>query len=191
MSSIAGHAAAGLTAYLCCNRWRNTQSRGTAALFVALAIAPDVDYLAVWLFEYTANPRFTHSLSFALALVLIIHRVRSRCVTASVKFRWLLFAGTSHAFLDLLVGAHPVPLFWPIGEGVTMPIGVLPSAGSLAPGNFYLWRNLLIELGVLSPAFALLVAVSRRPPARRPVFWMLVIAPVWALFVVWSVALSR
>jgi membrane-bound metal-dependent hydrolase YbcI (DUF457 family) len=158
---------------------------------MALAIAPDVDYLAVWLFDYAANPRFTHSVSFALALVTIVHRMKSRGATANFSFRWLLFAGVSHAFLDLLVGAHPVPLFWPVDGGISLPVGVLPSAGSFAPGNVYLWRNLFIELGVLAPAFALLVAVSRRRPVRRLVHWVLLIAPVWAVFVMWSMALSR
>ena len=110
---------------------------------------------------------------------------------AEIRLRWLLLATMSHALLDFLVGAHPVPLFWPVNAGVTAPVGLLPSAGSLDPGNFYLWRNLLIELGVLGPTFALLVALVRRRSLRGLAAWALIIAPLWAVFVAWSVRLHR
>ena len=154
-------------------------------------MAPDLDYLAVWWFGYAANPRISHSLVVALAAVAIVHRMTSDNRRARLPFVGLLAAGVAHALRDFLVGAHPVPLFWPFDAGVTSPVGVLPSAGALAFGNVYLWRNLLIELGVLLPVSALLVAVCRGCPAQRVLARALFVAPVWIVFVGWSVALSR
>lgn len=85
----------------------------------------------------------------------------------------------------------PVPLFWPLDGGVSIPTGVLPSAGSLAFDNYYLWRNLLIEIGVLGPAFALLVAVFGRRGFRQLAGWTLFFLPAWAAFLTWSIALGR
>jgi inner membrane protein len=191
MSSLLGHAAAGFTAYLCCTGARRPPSRWAAAPLVGLAIAPDLDYFAVWLVDYAANPRVSHSLLFAVAMVLIVHRTMPDAGTVRFRLVGLLAAGGSHAVLDFLVGAHPVPVFWPFDAGVTCPVGVLPSAGALAPGNVYLWRNLLIELGLLAPVFALLVALCRRHPVRLLLAWMLVVAPMWTMFVLWSLALPR
>ena len=70
-------------------------------------------------------------------------------------------------------------------------MGVLPSAGSLAFGNFYLWRNLLIEVGVLGPVFALLVAASGRRRFRELLSWTLLILPIWAVLLTTSIALER
>jgi inner membrane protein len=89
------------------------------------------------------------------------------------------------------VGAHPVPLFWPLAGGVSIPAGVLPSAGSLAFDNFYLWRNLLIEIGVLGPVFAFLIAASGRRRLRELAGWTLLVLPAWAAFLTWSIALGR
>jgi hypothetical protein len=177
--------------YLCCNAQQRGSSRWAAVPFVALAVGPDLDYFAVWFFDYAADPRFSHSLLLAVAAALFVKLTLSRFVTANLKLRWLLAAGMSHPLLDLLVGAHTVPLFWPLDGGVSTPAGVLPSAGSLAFDNFYLWRNLLIELGVLGPVFALLVAVSARLGFRELAGWTLLVLPAWAAFLTWSIALGR
>ena len=191
MSSFLGHALAGFTAYRCCHGGKHPPPRWAAIPFIGVAMAPDLDYLAVWLFGYAANPRISHSLVVALAMAAIVQRMTSRKGRAPLPFGGLLVAGVSHALLDFLVGAHAVPLFWPFDVGVTSPVGVLPSAGALALGNIYLWRNLLIELGVLLPVCALLVAVCRDGPARCTLVWTLFVAPLWVVFLSWSVALSR
>jgi hypothetical protein len=177
--------------YLCCNAQQRGSSRWAAVPFVALGVGPDLDYFAVWFFDYAAEPRFSHSLLLAAGAALLVKPTLSRFVTANLKLSWLLAAGTSHPLLDLLVGAHPVPLFWPLHGGVTNPVGVLPSAGSLAFDNFYLWRNLLIEMCVLGPAFALLVAASGRRRFRELAGWTLLVLPAWAAFLTWSIALAR
>lgn len=189
MSSLAGHACAGLTAYLCCNGRTPVPSRWAVAPFVLLAACPDLDYLAVWLLGYAAHPRITHSLLLALIAAVGAQRV-AKTVGTPPSLPWLLAASVSHPLLDLLVGAHPVPLFWPFQAGVSVP-GVLPSAGALKLGNVYLWRNLLIELGVLLPVFAALVAITRDVAFGRWRAWAACTAPFWLMFVIWSVSLSR
>jgi hypothetical protein len=191
MSSIAGHAAAGITAYLCCNRGRTASSRWALAPFAFLAVCPDLDYLAVWLIHYDATPRFTHSLAFGMGTALLVHWAARTSTNARLPLGWLMAASASHPVLDLLVGAHPVPLLWPFGAELAVAVGVLPSAGAPSLGNYFLWRNLLIELGVLFPVFALMVAVSRRVSMGRLVAWAACVAPVWGLFLGWSLSLVR
>lgn len=191
MSSIVGHAAAGITVFLSCARWRDPRSRWVLMPCVILAICADFDYFAVWAFGYAANPRFTHSIVFALA-VAVVARVAMRRVTATrISITGLLTASLSHPALDLLVGAHAVPLLWPFGAEVSIAMGVLPSAGALDPGNYYLWRNLLIELGFLLPVFALLIALARRTAGRDMATRAILIAPLWLAFVAWSISLPR
>lgn len=197
MSSVVGHAAAGVAACLACHRIAHARALPVLpalSVFVLVAIAPDFDYLAVWFFGYSATPRFTHSLLFAV-LVPSCAWWATRRLTASggakIPFAALLVAGLSHPALDLLVGAHPLPLFWPLPvAGVSAP-GFLPSAGHLALGNRYLWRNLFIESAILFPAFAVAVAVARRVSWRTIATPALFVLPAWLLVVAWSIGLQR
>lgn len=81
-----------------------------------------------------------------------------------------------------------MPLFWPLHlPEISSPLALLPSAGRLRLDNFYLWRNLLIEMGVLLPIAALCLALTRRVPWRviaRNAAWL---APLWIFFVTWSI----
>ncbi|MEM9567034.1 MAG: hypothetical protein AAF974_01910 [Cyanobacteria bacterium P01_E01_bin.34] len=59
-------------------------------------------------------------------------------------------AGISHLVLDLLVGVSPVLALWPLSQSPwVLPFGVLPNAGRLQWGNYYLYRDLMIEMGLL------------------------------------------
>ncbi|MFG3450285.1 MULTISPECIES: hypothetical protein [unclassified Stenotrophomonas] len=49
----------------------------------------------------------------------------------------------------------------------------------------------MIEIGVLGPAFALLVAVFGRRGFRQLAGWTLFFLPAWAAFLTWSIALGR
>lgn len=164
-------------------------------VFVFLAICPDFDYFAIWLFDMAPAPRITHCLLFGLATASLAWWLTARSDRKTpVRMPSLAFlaASLSHPLLDLLVGAHPVPLLWPLPDhDVALPFGVLPSAGRLAPGNYYLWRNLLIELAVLLPVLAVLVAAARRMSFRPIAKWLFAFAPVWLAFVAWSVSLPR
>jgi membrane-bound metal-dependent hydrolase YbcI (DUF457 family) len=177
------------------NRLGDRRALPVLPAFVLLAICPDFDYFAIWLFHANPAPRVTHSLLFGLASAslvwLCIGGLRQRHL-AKAPFPGLLIASLSHPLLDLLVGAHPVPLLWPLNApDVSLPFGLLPSAGRLALGNYYLWRNLMIELMVLLPVLSVLVALARRTPRRAIAVRALVIAPVWLVFVIWSVGLQR
>jgi hypothetical protein len=76
-------------------------------------------------------------------------------------------------------------------HGFTSPIGLLPSAGRLALDHPCLWRNLLIEAGILGPLIAGAVALRRRPAGQRfgPGWWV----GAWLCtgFLAWSVSLPR
>lgn len=194
MSSLIGHAAAGVTVYLATNRSRPPAAHAALLTFTLLAICADFDYLGIWLFHYSPTPRITHTLIFALVAAVIAwlatRPIRKRG-SAHLPFVALLAASLSHPLLDLLVGAHPLPLFWPSANADVSVPGILPSAGRLAVNNYYLWRNLLIELAVLLPAFALLVAIARQVPRHILAPRALLIAPFWLAFVVWSTGLAR
>ena len=194
MSSIIGHAAAGAAAYLACNRLVNNRSWWALPVFTFLAICPDLDYFAVWLFGYTANPRISHSILFALVMSLLAWwctRHLAKGTSTSTPFAALLLAGLSHPLLDLSVGAHSVPLLWPFPNQEVSAPGVLPSAGRLALGNYYLWRNLLIESAILWPVLALFVALARKVPIRSIACRALFVAPIWLFFLAWSLGLRR
>ena len=97
-------------------------------------------------------------------------------------------AGLSHLVLDLLVGVMPLPLLWPLARTeCRLPFGLLPSAGAIRLFNPYLYRNLLIEMGVLVPVVLGIVL------ARRGYGWRRAIACVCAAlpFLIWAAGLSR
>lgn len=195
MSSLVGHGLAGVAVYLACNRAGDRRTLWALPAFVFLAVCPDLDYLAIWWRHAQPTLRLTHTLAFALAASALMwcltFRLRTGAV-ANIPFRALLLASISHPLLDLLVGAHGLPLLWPFTDRqVALPFGLLPSAGRLALDNYYLWRNLLIELGILVPLFGLLAAIARgttpRVLARNAAF----VLPFWLAMLTWSVSLQR
>ena len=194
MSSFAAHAAAGAAVYMACRRPGPASGRWLAAC-VVLAMLPDVDYLLWWGWRIHVDPRLTHSLVFCgLAAVCAGWWLR-RSAPAAVgpaHLGALCVASGSHLLLDWLVGVHGLPLFWPLlAHEFSAPVGLLPSADRLDPSNYYLWRNLFIEAGVLLPALAAAALAWRhgwRALARRRTA---LLVPAWAGFVYWSVSLSR
>lgn len=63
-------------------------------------------------------------------------------------------AGLSHLILDLSVGVTPLPLLLPLVKiSFKLPFGILPSAGRVDLQNYYFYRNLWLEMGVLLPVF--------------------------------------
>lgn len=191
MSSLAGHTATGVAVFLACSLRQQVLPRWAVLPFVFLAVCPDVDYFAVWVFEYAATPRITHSLLFSIVATLLVWGAFRWTVSLQLPRLALLAASISHPVLDLLVGAHPVPLLWPLGVAVSVPIGLLPSAGALALGNYYLWRNLIIELGVLLPVLALIVGLCRQVPTCQIRAWTLRLIVPWGAFAAWSISLAR
>ena len=197
MSSFVGHAAVGVSLCLARNRLDAPQVRWALPLLVLLAISPDLDYLALWIFHFQPHPRVTHSLLFCLGaslLAWVASEPARRRSPQTLTPLAVVLASTSHLALDLLVGVHPVPVWWPFtAVELSSPFGLLPSAGHLSLSNRYLWRNLLIECGVLWPVLALLVAWARGALAWRPAAawkWLPVVA-AWLAFLGWSLSLTR
>lgn len=195
MSSIVGHGLAGVAVYLACNRAKDRRASWALPAFVFLAVCPDLDYFAIWWWHAQPVLRLTHTLLFALATSVLMWglttplRIRS---LANTPFPALLLASLSHPLLDLLVGAHGLPLLWPFTDRqMALPFGLLPSAGRLALDNYYLWRNLLIELGILAPLFGVLVAIARGTAPRALMRSAVFVFPLWLAMLAWSVSLQR
>ena len=199
MSSFLGHSLAAYSLFSSNQRVRpSTLWRAVwLAWLVVLASAPDIDYLVPAL----ASPahqgsRITHSIAFSLILPLssvgVLYFVKGLKRQRRLLSVCALLAGLSHLVLDFLVGVTPLPLLWPLDSAAFVsPVGILPSAGRIQLSNYYLYRNVLIEVGVLAPVCyaareLYLGGVTTRNRAR--VFILLLVA---GCFVAWSVSLSR
>lgn len=173
MSSFVGHALAPMIVLAATEPRCAPRRWGWPLVLVALALAPDADYVVRALILPGAPPiRVTHSLLGSLALpaavvaILAVRGMRGR----QLRLRALqaAAAGLSHVALDLLVGVTPAALLWPLSTWTArLPGGVLPSAGRIALANPYLYRNLLIEIGVLLPLLGMAL-LTRSEPGSRP-----------------------
>jgi inner membrane protein len=199
MSSFLGHSLAAYSLFSLDQRERtSTLWRAVwLAWLVVLACAPDIDYLVPAL----ASPahqgrRITHSIALSMALPLfsvsvlyLVKGLKSRRRLLSVC---AVLAGLSHLALDFLVGVTPLPLLWPLDSAAfASPVGILPSAGRIQLSNYYLYRNVLIEVGILAPICYVarglyLGEISSRDRAR-----VLILLLIAGGFVAWSVSLSR
>jgi inner membrane protein len=163
-----------------------------AGWLVLLAWTPDIDYLIAPLRD--GGIRRTHSVVVVLllppvtAVVLWLFGMRGHNLTIHAVEAGA--AGLSHLALDMLVGVTALPLLWPMSRTVfRLPFGILPSAGRLDPQNPLLWRNWLIELGVLVPVVTVVWIIRRREhPGRVLIPLLLVIA---GLFMAWAGMLQR
>ena len=195
MSSFVGHVVAGAAIYLSQRTSQPFKYGPGFQTCLLLAVAPDIDYLVQWTGQIIIEPRVTHSILFCLGIAVLAYvylQATTNRQNQSTSITTLVMASCSHLVLDLLVAVHGLPLLWPFTSiEFTSPIGVLPSAGLLSFTNFYLWRNLIIELGVLLPAMALIVAVRRHETARFASLKYASILPVWFACVWWACSLQR
>src|ERR687893_99441 len=195
MSSFLGHGLAAYSLFSLGQPRRPPTPWGAMwlAWLVVLASAPDIDYLVPALASPAHNgSRITHSI--ALSMVLPLSTVGVLYFVKGLKSRRRLLsvcavlAGLSHLVLDFLVGVTPLPLLWPLDPAAfSSPVGILPSAGRIRLSNYYLYRNLLIEVGVLAPVCYVarrlyLGEVSARDRARA-----LTLLLVAGCFAAWSV----
>ena len=162
MSSFVGH---GLVAAILTQP--NVKYRSTHPLFfwgwslwlLLLAWGPDIDYVVPAVHPSGHNGlRITHSLLNSCLLPGITGVWLCKQTEFPLAKRWLLLqavvASFSHIGLDLLVGVTPLPLLYPLTlDPIRLPFGILPSAGKINVTNYYFWRNLYLELGVLLPLF--------------------------------------
>ncbi|HNT76638.1 MAG TPA: metal-dependent hydrolase [Anaerolineae bacterium] len=165
MSSFIGHTLTSLGVYATTQSpqkpaWRDLLWLGWLT-FVALA--PDLDYVIPALYALRASMedglRVTHSLVGCLVFPLLTLPVLMRLkLTQETRRRYVIqvfLAGLSHIVLDMLVGVWPLPLLWPFtSRRFALPFGILPSAPSFRLDNPYMYRNLLMEVGILIPLYA-------------------------------------
>jgi hypothetical protein len=161
---------------------------------VLLSLCPDLDYIVLWFVGYGIEPRYTHSLFFCLC-VSFISLIATPLIFRDFRYKIplrLYFAATfSHLALDLIVAVHPMPLFWPvIDKLVVLPHGVLPSAGQLNLANYYLWRNLIIELGILVPVSCIIAPATQRI-INSGVIIKISVFFLFISFLVWGYCLKR
>lgn len=199
MSSFVGHSLAAYTLFSLDRRERPATLWGAAwlAWLVVLASAPDIDYLVPALAAPAhQGRRITHSVALSAALPLF--SVGVICCVRGLKSRRRLLsvcavlAGLSHLVLDYLVGVTPLPLLWPLDPAAfSSPVGILPSAGRIRLSNYYLYRNLLIEVGVLAPLCYVARGLYLGELSSRDWARVLILLLAAGCFVAWSVSLSR
>ncbi|EGJ32741.1 MULTISPECIES: metal-dependent hydrolase [Moorena] len=200
MSSFIGHSVTAVTIGIAFNSPKKPLLLRLAWFLWLIVIAsfPDLDHFIPWLHQSAhRQTRITHSLAFALIIpictivVLIIIVIRGRQLKV-YSFQAIL-AGLSQIIIDLLVGVVGIPLFYPFTrENFKLPWGILPSAGKLDLSNYYLYKNLLIEMGILLPLFSL-VAICRyhllKPRQVKIVIFGLLFTSTCFMF--WGYNLSR
>ncbi|MBD2775086.1 metal-dependent hydrolase [Iningainema tapete] len=221
MSSFIGHSLAALTVYGFNQPSARPKQLWWIACLIVIACFPDIDYLvsalrpkvksapadalSLWVSNFSGASlttgehtiRVTHSILSCLilpCLLIIILRCcglrRRRLMVLSLQ---AVGAGFSHLLLDLLVGVTPTAVFWPLSTtSLTLPFGILPSAGRILLYNYYFYKNLFIELGVLVPIC--ISVYNIRGGLRRTVGQISLLAILWTIslgFMMWAFSLER
>ena len=195
MSSFIGHGLAALTIgkLFQPEQVGKTNFKWLAYLIIC-SVAPDIDYLVNSL--NSANNegvRITHSIGYCLFLPLILMTYFS---VYKREYIWkgglqAFLAGVSHLLLDTLVGSRQGdPWLYPLLiENYRLPFGLLPSAGAISLSNYYFYRNLLIELGVLLHIFLLFLTGFGKIKLSKA--WIIILIAFLAFFLIWSINLTR
>ncbi len=199
MSSFLGHSLAAYTLFSLDRRKRSSTPWRAMWLgwLVVLASAPDIDYLVPALGSPAhQGRRITHSIAFSLLLPLltagVLYFVKGLKGQRGSLSVCAVLAGLSHLLLDFLVGVTPLPLLWPLDPAAfASPVGILPSAGRIRLSNYYFYRNVLIEVGVLAPLFYVARGWYLGEAGARGRARVLLLLLVAGCFVAWSVSLSR
>lgn len=207
MSSFIGHSLAGFTTYALTQQFqidrphRKNQYHWTWLIWLLIvASLPDIDYLIPGLRVQHTNLflRITHSFFGALLIpsctILGLWLLGNRGRNYNLKSLQVILAGISHLLLDLLTGVSPLPLLYPLStQPFKLPFGLLPSAGKIELSNYFFYRNLLIELGVLVP-LAVSLSLSLQPSAQSSQHrWVIGLGLMMISigFMIWAFTLSR
>jgi inner membrane protein len=206
MSSFIAHSWIGFVTYAATRPWQLVQrssasmvSWGRLLALMLLASAPDVDYLfpGLRITSGYQTLRLTHSIAFVLSVA--GGAIGCAWLFGKRGHHWkilswqILIASCSHLVLDLCTGVMPLPLLYPLSNATfRLPFGILPSAGRIQLHNYFFYRNLLIEIGVLLPlSISLLLFLT---PVTRSA-WRLPVAftgfVISAGFMAWAFSLSR
>jgi inner membrane protein len=198
MSTLLAHIAAGTAIYFSYSRLRSLHTWWALPCFVFLAVMPDFDYFAIWIFGIKQSVRITHTLLFCLmmgtaAWLLTRHRHKHAIHSRPLHIAVFLLAPLSHLLLDFSVGAHSLPVFWPLPDGELMsPVAILPAV--IHTRNFFnpaMWRNFILETLVLLPVLILLVAHARTAPLAKIARKGALLLPLWCGALAWSLSLPR
>lgn len=191
MSSFIGHAVTGFVISRFSKKkatWRWT------AFLVFLAMLVDINYLAVWFLgkEYWAV--YSHSIGFVLVVSLLIigflyFKKIEDWKSRSLQVFLVLF---SHLLLDTLVGVFPKYYLWPFyQQKLNIFSGILPSAGQIHWANYYFYRNLFIEMGILLPFFGILYLLYKRKETKYLILKTMVLLVIWIPFLIKGLSLYR
>ena len=175
MSSFVGH---GLTAVVL--SLQNVKHCSTRRLFfwgwslwlLVVSWGPDIDYVWPMVHPSAHNGlRISHSLVASCILPGITGVWLWRQSRLPIPKAWLFLqvaiASFSHVLLDVLVGVTPLPLLYPFRlDSIRLSFGILPSAGKIDITNYYFWRNLYLELGVLLPIAGIFGLSMWRPSEK-------------------------
>ena len=162
MSSFIGHTLTGLGVYATTKSPKKLALRDLLWLgwLTFVAVAPDVDYILPALRTLKdSGLRVTHSivgcLVFPLLTLPVLMRLNLKRETRRLYITQVFLAGLSHIVMDTLVGVWPLPLLWPFtSRRFGLPFGLLPSAPAFRLDNPYMYRNLLMEIGIFIPLYA-------------------------------------
>jgi inner membrane protein len=210
MSSFIGHSLAGFTTYAVTQQllynhnesrhnWKNYRNWMWLIWLLAIASIPDIDYLIPAL-RVQHSPqilRITHSIFGTLLLpiftILGLWLSGDRGRLFKIRSLQVLLVGLSHLLLDTLTGVFPLPLLIPFStQTFRLPFGLLPSAGRIQLNNYYLYHNLLIEMGVLIPLSVSLLSIVQN--SAKSLSRLCLIAAgltVSVFFMHWASTLSR
>ncbi len=196
MSSFIGHSMTGAVIALYPEHKISDLNFKWMIWLVFLAVFPDTEYIVLWVAGKKSEIRFTHSLVFCSFLPIITmlycrfklcERGRGYKKSAIQAFA----AAYSHLLSDMLVGVSSFPLLWPLNDTLfRLPFGILPSAGRIDLMNLYFYRNLLIESGILLPAYSLILMKNSSVYSEKKLIKIL----LWGIltfFIIWGISLQR
>lgn len=191
MSSFVGH---GLVGFSVSKMGKNKFFSFWTGWFLFLAILPDLSYLELWAFDRLFIFKYSHSIGFIFPFIFltILFLKFKKDKEILVKSIQTVIASSSHLLLDLLVGVYPKPYFWPFYEkGLKLNFGILPSAGKLDLHNYYLYKNLFIELGILIPFIFSISLILNYKKVKYFFLKQLFLICVLIYFVSWGMSLNR
>lgn len=199
MSSFIGHSLAALSTYYVEKQPTSRNTRYWLGWLIIVGSAPDVDHIipALHLTYQYQDVRISHSIVLSLVLpigtILLLTLLGCKGRSLIIRSQQVILAGLSHLVLDLLTGVNKLPLLWPFSNEIfKLPFGILPSAGGVNLFNYFLYRNLLIEMGVLAPLVYIAFLISHNQSnARQQKFLIGGLLVISICFMVWSFSLRR
>lgn len=199
MSSFIGHSLAALSTYFVEKPTSLKTRKYWLAWLIIIASAPDIDHVirSLHLTANYQNIRITHSilLSLVLPVCTIIWLIFLGCKgrVLLLHSQQVVLAGLSHLVLDLLTGVNKLPLLWPFNtENFKLSFGLLPSAGGINIFNYFLYRNLLIEVGVLVPLVIVTYLINHfKINNRQKSIKLIGLVLISICFMLWAFSLER